>query len=135
MTETRPDPKPFHDATYDDYEAMLDGLAQAIWKELNPTGEQAARDPSAATPYIIFLWVDDLDDRDGFRVRAAKGDFEDDEDDDLLDRIDPDFYITSYDDEPPQQIRQDLEEIMAEHFVDDDLDDDDDDQDEESERA
>ena len=128
MTETRRDPKHFHEADYNDYKAMRDGLAEAIWKELNPTSEQDARDPSTATPYIIFLWVDDLDDRDGFRVRAAKGDFEDDEDDALLDRIDPDFYITSYDDEPPQQIRKDLDEIMAEHFVDGLDDDENDDQ-------
>jgi hypothetical protein len=123
MTETRPDPKNFHEADYNDYASMLDGLADAIWKELNPTGKQAARDASTATPYIIFLWVDDGDDRDGFRVRAAKGDFEDDEDDELIERIDPDFYITSYDDEPPQQVRKDLDEIMAEHFI-DEVDDD-----------
>lgn len=119
MTETRPDPTNFHEADYNDYAAMLDGLADAIWKELNPTGDQTARDASTATPYIIFLWIDDLDDRGGFRVRAAKGDFEDDDDDELLERIDPDFYITSYDDEPPQQVRKDLDEIMAEHFMDD----------------
>ncbi len=123
MTETRPDPKNFHEADYNDYAAMLDGLAEAIWTELNPTGEQAARDAATATAYIIFLWVDDLDDRDVFRVRAAKGDFEDDDDDELLERINPDFYITSYDDEPRQQVRQDLDEIMAEHFV-DEVDDD-----------
>ncbi|MCZ0964246.1 hypothetical protein [Paracoccus benzoatiresistens] len=117
MTETRPDPKHFHSANSNDYETMLDGLAEAIWNELDPTGEQAARDPSTARPYIIFLWVDDLDDRDGFQVRAAVGDFEDDEDDELLDRIEPDFYITSYDDESLGQIRQDLDEIMAEHFI------------------
>lgn len=122
MTETRPDPRQFHEADYPDYETMLDGLAQAIWRELNPSGEQASRDASAATPYIMFLWVDDLEERDGFRVRVAKGDFEDDEDEELLERIEPDFYITSYDDEPPQQVRQDLDEIMAEHFVDDDED-------------
>lgn len=133
MTETRPNPKDFHEADYDDYEAMLDGLAEAIWNELTPTGKQAAQDASTATPYIIFLWVDDLDDRDGFRVRAAKGDFEGDEDDELLERIDPDFYITSYDDEPPQQVRKDLDEVMAEHFIDDD--DGDDEQDEEDERG
>lgn len=127
MSEKRPDPKHFHVADYDDYEALLDGVSKAIWNELNPNGNQAAEDASTATPYIIFLWVDDLDDSDGFRIQAAKGDFEDDEDDELLDRIEPDFYITSYDDEPPEQIRQDLHEIMAEHFVDDDLDDDDDD--------
>lgn len=132
-TETRPDPKQFHEADYDDYEAMLDGVAEAVWKELNPSGEQAIQDASMATPYIIFLWIDDLDDHDGFRVRAAKGDFEDDEDDALLDRIDPDFYITSYDDEPPEQIRRDLVEIMAEHFVEDDLDDESD-QDEENDQ-
>ncbi|MFC3169586.1 hypothetical protein [Paracoccus fontiphilus] len=34
MTETRPDPKNFHEADYNDYVAMLDGLAQAIWNEL-----------------------------------------------------------------------------------------------------
>ncbi|MCZ0963517.1 hypothetical protein [Paracoccus benzoatiresistens] len=123
MTEIRPDPKNFHEADYSDYASMLDGLADAIWKELNPTGKQMASDASRATPYIIFLWVNDLDDRDGFRVRAAKGDFEDDEDDELIERIDPDFYITSYDDEPPQQIRKDLDEIMAEHFI-DEVDDD-----------
>jgi hypothetical protein len=128
MTETKPDPKDFHEADYDDYEAMLDGLAEAIWNELTPTGKQAAQDASTATPYIIFLWVNDLDDREGFRVRAAKGDFEDDEDDELLDRIEPDFYITSYDDEPPGQVRKDLDEIMAEHFIDDDLDGDEDDE-------
>lgn len=125
MPETRPDPKAFHEADYDTYEAMLEGLAQAIWIELNPSGEQTAQDGSSATPYIIFVWIDDLDDLGGLRVRAAKGDFEDDEDDELLERIDPDFYITSYDDEPLQQVRQDLDEIMAEHFVDEDLEDDD----------
>jgi hypothetical protein len=129
MTETRPDPKHFHEADYNDYVAMLDGLAEAIWNELNPNGEQAAEDASTATPYIIFLWVDDGDDPDGFRVRAASGDFEDDENNELLERIEPDFYITSYDDELPEQIRRDLDEIMAEHFIDDDLDGDEDDDD------
>lgn len=118
MTKTRPDPKDFHKADYNDYEAMLEGLAAAIWNELNPTGEQTSADGTTATAFIIFLWVDDVDGRDGFRVRAARGDFEDDDDDKFLSRINPDFYITSYDDESPQQIRQDLDEIMAEHFVD-----------------
>lgn len=127
MTETRPDPKYFHEADYDSYEAVLDGLAEAIWNELNPTGEQSAQNASTATPYIIFLWVDDLDDHGGFRVQAAKGDFEDDEDEELLDRIEPDFFITSYDDELPEQIRQDLDEVMGEHFFDNDSYDDNDD--------
>ena len=30
MTQTRPDPKHFHEANYEDYERMLDGLAEAI---------------------------------------------------------------------------------------------------------
>lgn len=135
MSETKPAPKHFHDADYNDYEAMLDGLAEAIWNELNPTGEQATRDASTAAPYLIFLWIDDLDDRDGFRVRAAKADFKDEEDDEAWDLIVPDFYITSYDHESFQQIRKDLDAIMAEYFVNDDVDDDDNDQDEESERG
>jgi hypothetical protein len=123
MTEGRPDPEDFHEADYDDYGAMLDGLAEAIWKELSLVGEGAARG-AAATPYIIFFWVDELDEGDRYRVRAAKGTFEDGGDNKFLQRINPDFYITSYDDELPEQIHQDLDEVMAEHFVDDTIDND-----------
>ena len=122
MTDTRPDPTTFHEADYADYDAMLDGLTEAIWDEVNPTGEQTATSSADATAYIIFIWVKDQADGDGLRVRAARGAFEDDDDDDLMERLDPDFYITTYDDEPHKQIYQDLDEVMSEFFEDDDDD-------------
>lgn len=46
MTEIRRDLKTFHEADYDDYEAMLDGLAETFWDKLNPSGEQSTPDAS-----------------------------------------------------------------------------------------
>lgn len=124
MTEdSTTDPKDFHHARYANYDAMLGGLCVAIWDEIHSTEEDKTDDEDASA-HLSLIWAETLEDG-GFQVRAATIPYSDD--DEVIERADPDFYITTYDDEDPRTIREDLEAVMDDHFGDEDGTGDDDD--------
>lgn len=108
------EPKIFHTAHYDDYEAIIKGLVDAIWDELHPDDVGVDDDIDFTEGYLISIWFD-RSETGGYDIKAGKSD---DLDDDEIEKIDPDFYITTYADESQRQIAEDLRGVMDEHFED-----------------
>ncbi|RWR13804.1 hypothetical protein [Paenirhodobacter populi] len=108
-------PEPFHAETYDSYQAMLSGLAYAI-------SDSIYKEPTVEAPgvWVILTWIEETDDG-GFSVRASKvGGVPDEEFEDVAEALDPDFWMTSYDDERPDTVHHDLVQLLDERYGDQD---------------
>lgn len=110
MTQT---PEPFHAQTYDSYQTLLSGLADAISASIFK--EKTGDDPEA---WVILIWIEETEDG-GFSVRASKlGAVPDEEVEDVVEVFDPDFWMTSYDDERPDTVHHDLAQLLEERYDD-----------------
>jgi hypothetical protein len=112
------DPQIFHTSRYAGRSAMLEGLAEAIWTKLHPDDASDDEPDLESVGHIILVWFDPVEDGEGYDVRVSR--IPGDTDDDDIEEIGPDFYITTYDEDVPETIHEDLLEVVKGYLEEDD---------------